>query len=63
MDYDDWIKAGNGAKKDESLEDAIGRTVDSMYSGLTPEDFANGSNAFGNEKLDYETWLKLTGRG
>jgi hypothetical protein len=39
MDYDEWLKAGNGAREDESLEDVISRTVDSMYDGITPEDF------------------------
>jgi ribosomal protein L37AE/L43A len=32
MDYDDWIRAGNGARRDESLEDAIGRTVNSAWN-------------------------------
>jgi|GEM_PF-3358078 len=31
MDFDDWLKAGNGAQRGESLEDAIGRTVEKMY--------------------------------
>ncbi|MDR0503103.1 MAG: hypothetical protein LBH16_07255 [Treponema sp.] len=31
MEYDEWIAAGNGVRKGESLEDAIGRTVNSMY--------------------------------
>ena len=34
MDYDDWIKAGNGARSDESLEDAIGRTVSNIYGDI-----------------------------
>jgi len=32
MDYDDWLKAGNGARRDESLEDAVRRTVSSAYN-------------------------------
>jgi len=32
MEYDDWIRAGNGARKNESLEDAVGRTVRNMYN-------------------------------
>jgi len=32
MDFDDWIKAGNGAQRGESLEDAVGRTVGNMYA-------------------------------
>jgi len=31
MGFDDWLKAGNGARKDETLEDAIGRTVGKTY--------------------------------
>jgi hypothetical protein len=62
MDYEEWLAAGNGARKDETLEESIGRTVDSMYSGLSPSDFSNRSSDFGNEKPDYETWLKREGR-
>jgi hypothetical protein len=41
MDFDDWLKAGNGAREDETLEDAVKKTVDSMYEGIDPIDFAN----------------------
>ena len=46
MDYDDWIKAGNGARSDESLEDAIGRTAGSMY------DFPLNCPKCGSQDLD-----------
>jgi hypothetical protein len=36
MDYDEWIRAGNGARDDESLFDAVGRTVSNMYGDIVP---------------------------
>jgi ribosomal protein L37AE/L43A len=35
MDYDDWLKAGNGARRDETLEDAVARTVESAYKHVS----------------------------
>jgi ribosomal protein L40E len=45
MDYDEWLKAGNGARKDESLEDAVGRTVQSMYEWVCPKCYTTNTVA------------------
>jgi len=31
MEFDEWLKAGNGARRDESLEDAMRRTANSAF--------------------------------
>jgi len=36
MDFDDWMRAGNGARDGESLYDAVGRTVSGMYGDIEP---------------------------
>lgn len=48
MDYDEWLKAGNGARDDESLEDSISRTVGNMYDfpSACPECGSGNFNAF-----------------
>ena len=51
MDYDDWIKAGNGARADETLEDSIARTVNSMYEGIDPIDF--GERMYNKDRNKY----------
>jgi NADH pyrophosphatase NudC (nudix superfamily) len=33
-DYEEWLRAGNGARKDESLFDAVARTVSHMYGDI-----------------------------
>jgi alpha-tubulin suppressor-like RCC1 family protein len=42
MDHDEWERTRR-AQKGESLEDAMRRTVDSMYEGITSEDFFGSS--------------------
>ena len=32
---------GNGAREDETLEEAVARTVASQYDGIDPIDFGN----------------------
>jgi len=53
--FEDWLKEKEGNSPYKDLEDAIGKTVDSMYDGITSDDF-------GSVKPDYDTWLKMTGR-
>jgi hypothetical protein len=36
MSFEEWEAAGNGAREDESLFDAIGRTVSHQYEWVCP---------------------------
>jgi len=64
MDYDDWLRAGNGARRNESLEDAVGRTVGSAWDfpAACPEcgsediTCPNNNNIWSCESCDY-TWV------
>ena len=41
ISYEEWLAEGNGAREDETLEEAVSRTVDSMYDWMDTDSSDN----------------------